>query len=194
MPQAGTFGLNFDEIMAIATVITVLLVIVPLFSNSNGVNILEIPSLTIKSFNNLWFDDFRVFKTDSKSCVGAIEGVNATNSVAIATPFNYTMDENTTELDKLIYRARLSMGIWKTGPTVSNTPMRTTVEILESTNPVQAFINIITSLLWLVWNLIFTCGFGLIRVVIGLAIASYWFLKTIPLWQLLWNMFMALIG
>jgi hypothetical protein len=64
MPQAGTFGINFDEIMMIASAITILLAIIPPMTNPSGINPLDFPGSFVISFNTLWFNNFAFFKSN----------------------------------------------------------------------------------------------------------------------------------
>lgn len=197
MPQAGTFGINFDELMMIASAITLLLAIIPPVTNPSGINPLDFPGSFVASFNALWFNNFAFFKSDSTgSCIGVLNSTARANVGPQLTVFNNTAyQENRSLLDKFLYMANLELNVWSHGtPQISNTPVRTGADIFQSGNAVGAFISTITNLLSLIFKVIFDCGLGAFRLVIGLAIAVYWFLKTVPLWQLLFNMFMAFIG
>jgi hypothetical protein len=197
MPQAGTFGINFDEIMMIASAITILLAIIPPMTNPSGINPLDFPGSFVISFNTLWFNNFAFFKSnEAGSCIGVLNSTATANIGPSLTVYNNTAyQENRSLLDEFLYKANLELNVWARGtPTISNTPIRTGVDIFQSGDALGAFISTITNLIGLVFKVIFDCTLGAFRLVIGLAIACYWFLKTIPLWQLLFQMFMAFIG
>lgn len=196
MPQAGTFGIGFDEVMAVATIITLLLAIIPPMTNPKGINPLEFPSAFIYSFNYLWFDNFNFFRTDAKGCVNVVNQTNIESIGPNLTVYNNTgYSANRSFIDEMLYKANLELGVWARGtPQISSTPVRTAVDVFQSGDAVGALVSTIVNTIAFAYRIIFGCGFGMIRLVIGLAIASYWFFKLIPLWQLLWSMFMALIG
>jgi hypothetical protein len=204
MVQAATFGISFDDIMKAATAITLLLaLIIPMGAlDSKGVrqyDVLALPGALVMSFNTLWFDNFAFFREDQTGCMGTIKLIGKTNEVGYIAPANETINvtqgNGTSSYEQLDFVNRVIFGIWYMIPgTIPNNLGRTEKAALQTDNPVSALMGGIMTLLQLIFGVIYSCGLGTFRLLVGISIAVYWFLKTIPLWQLLFNMFMAFIG
>jgi len=209
MPQAGTFGIGFDELLYVAIAITVVLAVVPVINDSRGLNPLNFPGSFIASFNNLWFDNFNFLQDKrSDSCVSLI---NATGSVMVQRALtNATIEtENVTKsndaLGYLLEHAHFEYvfgsqigGIVQTVKDTGLNKIPFSVEIggagQSAVYTAQYVFDACLAVSFLIIQILISCTLSGVRLIIGVFVFGWLFYKALPVLDLLFKVFMALIG
>jgi len=168
MPDIGAgtinIGVSFQEIYALALSVTLLLSLFYMVDYWKTESVLGVPHGVFTAMNILWFDDLRIINGGDglTSCAGAI--------VSIATlSFNPANDS-------IQGQGAGGGGGGARGSSTFACPMMNVANpiVLEGdANILSQAINIIRSLLLVIFGLIVGCGIGAFRLVIGVGITVY---------------------
>jgi len=145
-------GITFEDVLIICLIATFFLAVLAPAVNNTPFEAIGIPGYIGYSFNTLWFDNWSFFKD---------------------TPHQLTCAGIVTDIKLMGTTAQIDTAQWGALGVFYNAYV--------VTNPLGQLISIMINFMIFIGDLIFGCGFGGIRLFIGIAVFAHVLFKCVPL-------------